>query len=244
MSEFVTSLLVIFSEVALLLAIVISVIVFIFVRRGRRDKVLAKVLVETIKEKEPERIARLKDILEKVHHLDEESAQKSVEAILSSEKNLYSRIIKMYLGRDRDGITKINKDVESLAETYRKLSVVGEAGDDEKYRSDDNPLLQAQLKAQIKKLEKENAKLERDLGEAMESMDSMLKEYTLMYSGGGAKREGVKHLENELSQLKQKIAKSHVDAMDGDDDEDPLAVPDLDMDDIPSTAEAPKKDNT
>ena len=224
MSEFVTSLLVIFSEVALVLAIIIGIIMFFFVRRGRRDKVLAKVLVETIKEKEPERIQRLKDILEKVHHLDEESAKQSVEAILTCEKNLYSRIIKAFLGSDRDGITKINKDVESLAETYRRLSTVEDVGEVEKYHSDDNPLVQAQLKAQIKKLEKENAKLERDLGEAMESMDSMLKEYTLMYSGGGVKKEGVKHLENELSQLKQKIAKSHVDAMDDDDD---VVVPEV-----------------
>ena len=239
MSEFVTSLLVIFSEVALVLAIIIGLIVFFFVRRGRRDKVLAKVLVETIKEKEPARIERLREIIEKVHHLDEASAMKSVEEILACEKNLYSRIIKVFLGRDRDGITKINKDVESLAESYRRLSNIEDIGEVEKYHSDNNPLVQAQLKAQIKKLEKENAKLERDLNEAMESMDSMLKEYTLMYSGGGGKKEGVKHLENELSQLKQKIAKSHIDAMD-DNDEDDLdisavendAVPDLDMDDL------------
>lgn len=219
MSEFVTSLLVIFSEVAVVLAIIIGLIMFFFIRRGRRDKVLAKVLVETIKEKEPQRIERLKEILEKVHHLDEASANQSVEAILASEKNLYARIIKVFLGRDRDGITKINKDVESLAETYRSLSNVEEAGEVEKYHSEDNPLVQAQLKAQVKKLEKENVKLERDLNEAMESMDSMLKEYTLMYAGGGGKRDGVKHLENELSQLKQKIAQSHVDAMDESDGE-------------------------
>jgi hypothetical protein len=240
MSEFVTSLLVVFSEVALVLAIVIGLIVFFFVKRGRRDKVLAKTLVETVKEREPQRIERLKDILEKVHHLDEVTAQQNVDEILASEKHLYSRIIKVFLGHDREGLVKINKDVESLAETYRKLSTVAEAGEVEKYHSDDNPLVQAQLRAQIKKLEKENEKLEKDLNEAMESMDSMLKEYTLMYSGGGAKREGVKHLENELSQLKQKIAKSHIEAMDGDDDDTELApggeatdeVPDLSMDEL------------
>ena len=115
----------------------------------------------------------------------------------------------------------------------------------EKYHSDDNPLVQAQLRAQVKKLEKENAKLEKDLNEAMESMDSMLKEYTLMYSGGGAKREGVKHLENELSQLKQKIAKSHVEAMDGDVDEGqtaeiPEEVPDLDINAVDDKGETKK----
>lgn len=246
MSEYVTSLLVIFSEVGLLLAIIISIIAFIIIRRGRRDKVLAKVLVETIKEKEAQRTERLKDILEKVHHLDEASAKQSVDEILNCEKNLYSRIIKVFLGRDREGITKINKDVESLTESYRRLSSVGEAGTDEKYHSDDNPLVQAQLRAQIKKLEKENAKLERDLSEAMESMDSMLKEYTQMYSGGGAKREGMKHLENELSQLKQRIAKSHIDAMDdeGDAAEDSgnkgEDIPDLSIDDAVPPEDKPK----
>ena len=120
---------------------------------------------------------------------------------------------------------------------------MAEVGEVEKYHSEDNPLVQAQLRAQIKKLEKENAKLERDLGEAMESMDSMLKEYTLMYSGGGGKRDGVKHLENELSQLKQKIAKSHVDAMDDDKESatsegmEETDIPTLDVDELAPPAE-------
>ena len=42
-----------------------------------------------------------------------------------------------------------------------------------------------------------------------------------MYSGGG-KKEGVKHIENELTQLKQKIEKNLVEVNDDDDD-----VPDL-----------------
>ncbi len=235
MSEAVTSLLVIFSEAAVLLTIVISLIIFFVIRRGRRDKVLAKTLVESIKKNESQRIERLREILEKVHHLDEASAKHGVVEILNCEKNLYSRIIKLFLGRDRNGITKINKDVESLTESYRQLAKVVEAGEVEKYHSEDNPLIQAQLRTQLKKLEKENTRLERDLNEAMESMDSMLKEYTLMYSGGGGKRDGVKHLENELSQLKQKIAKSHVDAMDEGSDaeevdaDDSSGVPDLNI---------------
>ena len=74
-------------------------------------------------------------------------------------------------------------------------------------------------------------------------MDSMLKEYTLMYSGGGGKRDGVKHLENELSQLKQKIAKSHVDAMDDDKESatskggEEVDIPTLDVDELAPPAE-------
>jgi len=236
MSEYVTGLLVIFSEVALLLAIVVGIIVYFFVRRGKRDKVMAKVLVETIKKKETQRFEHLRDILEKVHNLDEASAKQNVESILACEKKLYARIIKMFLGHDRGGIAKINSDVESLSDSYRRLSDVAELVEVEKHHSDDNPLVQTQLKSQVKKLEKENAKLERDLNEAMESMDSMLKEYTLMYSGGGGKHDGVKHLENELSQLKQKIAKSHVDALDDENDsntsntDDGSDIPDLGMD--------------
>ena len=236
MSEFTTSLLVIFSEVGLVLAIIIGAIIFIFVRRGKRDKVLAKQLVETLKGNEPQRIEHLKNILEKINHLDEASAEKSVELILRCEKNLYARIIKMFLGRDRGGIVKISKDVESLAESYRNLSTVTDVGEGGSGHADDNPLVQTQLKSQIKKLENENAKLERDLGEAMESMDSMLKEYTMMYSGSGAKRDGVKHLENEMSQLKQKIASSHIEAMDDDEDD----VPDLSADAVQSTDEGSK----
>ena len=57
----------------------------------------------------------------------------------------------------------------------------------------------------------QKAAAKEDLDEAMQSMESMLKEYTQMYSGGGAKKEGLKHIENELGSLKQKIQNNVVE---------------------------------
>ena len=60
----------------------------------------------------------------------------------------------------------------------------------------------------------------------MLSMENMLKEYTQMYSGGGAKKEGLKHIENELTQLKRKISENLVEDADADEAEVPDLSPD------------------
>ncbi len=69
----------------------------------------------------------------------------------------------------------------------------------------------------------------------MIAMENMLKEYTQMYSGGGARKEGVKHIENELTMLKQKIDNNLVEVDDDldvegnnpDDSDNSGDVPDL-----------------
>ena len=58
---------------------------------------------------------------------------------------------------------------------------------------------------EIQTLAQGKEKLATDLDESMKSMEVMLKEYTSMYADG-AKKDGVKYLNNELSQLKQKLS--------------------------------------
>jgi uncharacterized membrane protein YccC len=225
MTETLTSFLVIFSEVGLLLALVAIVVVFFVMRRKHKDNVLAHQVVETLRESESARKANLMDILQKVHEMDEEFASQTAHAMLTSEKRIYNRVLKIFLGHERDGITDLQKDVENMATTYRKLIDSIKAVHVTEPERGDNPKREAQLRAHIKQLEAEKQKLQEDLDESMISMENMLKEYTQMYSGGGAKKEGLKHIENELVQLKRKIAENLVDEGDGDGDEED--VPDL-----------------
>lgn len=222
MTESVTSFLVIFSEIGILLAVGGIVIVFFILRRKRRENSLAKHFVENLRMGEDARKHNLMDVLQKVHEMDESLAVKTAEAMLGCEKRIYSRVLKMFLGKERDVLDQLQKDVENMASAYRKL--VDTAESVKIVERGDNPKLQAQLRAQIKQVTAERDKLQKDLDEAMMSMENMLKEYTQMYSGGGAKKEGVKHIENELSQLKQKIEKNLVEVDDEDNDD---GVPDL-----------------
>lgn len=223
MNETLTSFLVVFSEIGLLLALVAIIVAFFVMRRKHRDNILARQVVETLRESESARKANLMDILQKVHEMDEEFASQTAHAMLTSEKRIYNRVLKIFLGHERNGITDLQKDVENMATTYRKLIDSIKAMHVTEPGRGDSPKREAQLRAHIKQLEAEKQKLQEDLDESMVSMENMLKEYTQMYSGGGAKKEGLKHIENELVQLKRKIAENLVDEVEGNDED----VPDL-----------------
>ena len=229
MNEYITTVLVVFSEIGVFLALVAIIVAVLIVRRKHKDNVLVHSFVKSLQENEESRKSSLAEVLVKVHEMDSQKAIDAAKAMLGCEKQIYNRVLKMFLGKERDHIAKLQKDVESMAAAYRKL--VDTAPTTEIVERGENPKQNAALRLQIKKLEAENEKLEKDLAEAMESMDSMLKEYTQMYTGGGAKKEGVKHLENEMSQLKQKISKNLVKEVSEDD---------LDDEDLDDAAQKPE----
>jgi DNA repair exonuclease SbcCD ATPase subunit len=238
MNETLTSFLVVFSEIGLLLALVAIIIAFFVLRRKHRDNVLARQVVETLRESEGARKANLMDIMQKVHDMDEEFAEQTAQAMLSSEKRIYNRVLKIFLGHERNGITDLQRDVENMATTYRKLIDSIKAMHVTEVERGDNPKREAQMRLHIKQLEAEKQKLQEDLDESMASMENMLKEYTQMYAGGGARKEGVKHIENELVQLKRKIAENLVEEV-GEEGEVPDVAPDENPDADPDDKEKP-----
>lgn len=216
MTESLASMLVIFSEVGMLLALGAFILIFVVLRRKRRENGLARHFVENLKEHEVSRKQSLIDVLQKVHEMDANLADKTAQAMLGCEKKIYSRVLRMFLGKDRDALTQLQKDVENMASAYRKLVDTAQSN---AVIERDNPKMHAQLRAQIKQITAERDKVQKDLDEAMVSMENMMKEYTLMYSGG-VKKEGVKHIENELTQLKQKIETNVVHISDDEEDVD------------------------
>lgn len=222
MNESLIGVLVLFSEIGGVLAVIIIIFSICRVRRDRHERQIARRFVDALRKHESERREHLVENLQKMNFMDAEQANTSAKAMLDSEKRIYNRVLMMFLGHERDDLARMQKDVENLAATYRRIlegvdaSKIVERGE--------NPKLNAQLRHQIKQLENEKAKLEKDLAEAMNSMENMLKEYTQMYSGGGAKKEGVKHIENELTQLKQKISENLVEEVNLEDVSD---IPDM-----------------
>ncbi len=215
MNEYFAGLLVIFSQIGGVLTIIaIATLIYLVIRKNK-DNCLAKHFVGKLKHNEGARKDKLSEVLQKVHEMDEELAEKTAAAMLTCEKKIYNRALKLFLGHDRDSLSNLQKEVESMAGAYRKL--IASAEQVEVAGRGDNPKVEAQLRASIKQVTAERDKVQKDLDEAMLSMENMLKEYTQMYSGGGAKKEGVKHIENELTTLKQKIDDNVVEV---DDDPD------------------------
>lgn len=230
MNESLTGMLVIFSEVGAMLALVFVIFLIYIARRNHKDRLYAKTFVENLHQHEAKRHDDIVHVLEKVNKMDHEQALKTAHGMLTCEKQIYNRVLKIFLGHDRDGLTQLQKDVENMANVYRKLNDTVETT--KVVERGENPKQSAALRTQVKQLENEKAKLEKDLAESMQSMENMAKEYTLMYAGGG-KKDGVKHIENELTQLKQKISANLVEEVKEDDlditDMDPV-VPPMDKD--------------
>jgi len=212
MSEYFTGLLVVFSQIGVVLVIVVISALFYIVLRKSKDNKSAKTFVEDLKSREGARKDKLADVLVKVHEMDDNLAGQTAESMLSCEKKIYSRALKLFLGHDRESLARLQKDVENMAGAYRKL--IASTDNPVKVEHGGNPKAEAQLRAAVKQVTAERDKVQKDLDEAMISMENMLKEYTQMYSGGGAKKEGVKHIENELTMLKQKIDENLVEVND------------------------------
>jgi len=222
MNEFLTGLMVVLSQIGVVLALAAVVTIFLFIRRKQKDNSLCKRFIELLKQKEGGRKDKLIEALQKVHNMGDELAEQTAKSMLSSEKKIYNHVLKLFMGHDRDALAEVQKDVENMASAYRKLIATAEG--DSSVEHGESPKHNAQMRAAMKQLTAERDKLQQDLDEAMLSMENMLKEYTQMYSGGGAKKEGLKHIENELGQLKQKIEENLVEVSDDDDEED---IPDL-----------------
>ena len=225
MNEYWTGLLVVFSQLGVVLALIAVAAIIYFVVRKAKDNNLAREFINTLKQSELGRKDTLSEALQKVHNMEPKEANDTVQMMLGSEKRIYNRALKLFLGHDRDSLRTLQKDVENMAAEYRKL--VAKSDNVQIIERGDNPKIEAQLRMTIKQLTAERDKLQKDLDEAMSSMENMLKEYTSMYAGG-AKKEGVKHIENELSMLKQKIDNNLVEMHAKDDDgEDGGDVPDM-----------------
>ena len=223
MNEVITGLMVVLSQASVVLVLIAVVVVFLAIRRKQKDNSLCKKFIEILKHREGPRKDTLVEALQKVHQMDDEQAAQTAKSMLDSEKKIYNQVLKLFMGHDRAALGEIQKNVESMANGYRTLIVTAEG-----VEQGGNPELVTELRASKKKIIAERDKIQEDLNEAMGSMENMLKEYTLMYSGGGAKKEGLKHIENELGQLKQKIGENLVEEVDDNEEDDSEEdVPDI-----------------
>lgn len=197
MSDFITTLLLIGTETSVMLFIIMGVFIVINFRKKAHDKKRAMALVNKLKESEVERRASLELVMQSVYGYEEEELKENVNALIQTENRLYSKIIKMYLGSDRESITTVDKDVKNIIEAYRGLVEEDDNDEDEKVSS------LVILRNENEALRLAKAQLEADLAASMETMENMMTEYANMYEGG--QKEGDQRVKNEMFKLRQKL---------------------------------------
>lgn len=251
-SDVLSSILVITAE----LGVVVSVIFFILnkrIRRREKEEIeLLRRLVEMVRKREPVRMNFLHNLLLENQKMDEERATAGAKRLLGAEKAVYNKVIKIFSRVESDALLTLNQEIEQVTEHYQRVinDAIGVIND---FKSEDQA---AGAPETVESLRAENARLGQELDEAVKTIESMMKEYMSMYGGGG-KKDGVKHLENQLHQLNQKIRRQVVvpmvgDANSGEEDADPPieddmndldigdAVPEPDVIDLDSPEETDK----
>ncbi len=237
-SETLSSILIIIAEVGVVVA---SIFIILNQRVRRRDKQeieLLRRLVEMIRKREPVRMSFLHNLLLENQKMDEERATVGAKRLMGAEKAVYNKIIKIVSRSESEAILTLNQEIEQVTEHYQRVinDAVGVIND---FKGEDKP---AGTSETLESMRTENARLGQELDDAVKTIESMMKEYMSMYGGGG-KKDGVKHLENQLHQLNQKIRRQIVVPMVGDEagDEEAGVVAD-DINDLDIGDSVPEPD--
>ncbi len=207
MNEFYSSLFLLISEIGVILFLILGAILFVSRRRCVKDKALAMVLVQKIKNAEPEKREKLLSLLKDVYGYDDEEAEARMEALIDCEKTLYGNLLKIFLKKEREKISEFDNHLNKLIESYQGFSHSegGSESQDEAPKSSKLILVREENTS----LREANAKLKKDLDAAMQTMESMMSEYTSMYEGG--KKDGEQRMKNEMFKLQQTLARKAED---------------------------------
>lgn len=221
MSEFMTGLLVVTSELSLVLVLGGLILAVVVIRRQRKNRGLAVELIRRLREAEPARREKLVALLQECLEMDAEPAQDKARALLKAEQRLYGHVLRIFMGRNPEQLLQVEDDVEKLVKNYYHLLEQDEEGEGDSARES----LIVKLRKENKQLRDEKATLQKNLETTMETLENMMDEYASMYEGGH--KEGEQRMKNEMFKLQQKIGKVVASNGDQDSEEDiPELAPD------------------
>lgn len=241
--------LIIVSEIAAVLAIILIAILVFSYRKRTKMKSLTVDFLDDVKVNEVQREEGLTKKLDDATSLDDLEKGVLVKALVDSEKKAYLHIAQLYMGYKPESLKDLEGEVNSISENYigiiekvSKNPASGGSGGGTAQGEQDNDAAMRELKKQVtflreekKELKLKNAQLQVDFEASVDSIERMTIEFANMYEGGS--KEGEKRIKNEMYQLRQVLAKKLDPASVDDDAEvdatEGILTEDLGGDDIP-----------
>jgi hypothetical protein len=175
MNNISTAMLIIFSEIGLVLFLVFIIVAVFFVRRRIKDTNTSHQLIETFKNEYPERKNKLTDYVKNKLNIPDEEAGPLLDELLQREKSIYSHTLKIFSGRDRGAIVKLNDDIKALTEAYQSIAA---SSHPQVENNQDTPDVSSE---ELEVLKKDKERLQDELKTALESIDRLQKEYQNLY---------------------------------------------------------------
>lgn len=173
-------------EALIALLLVLIIMLLISVKRKSRDRAAASGLIKKISKGGEMREQELLDLLGEDSGLDADDLGLHIKEIQKQERELYQHVIQLYLKRDVKMLARIDQQVQALSEPYRQL-LSEKSGEAEI----DPALLEEidKIRAEQEVLRNDNERLANQLGIAMETMDEVSSEYSMMFGGSKAVEE-------------------------------------------------------
>lgn len=171
-----------------------GIVTYLYLAKRRRERAALKNLIATIRQDMERREAETRQVLEQRFGLSAQPLEEAVVKISREEKQFYQTVIDLFLRRDTTALQNFSVDYEKSVEPYRTLAVTlsqeapaAEPGDEVANNLSDELLL----------LREENQRLSDELQLTMNTMGTMLNEYTQMFAGGsesGIDRDKIRQL--------------------------------------------------
>jgi len=199
MNEIMTSALVLGAELGAIVLVIFIIVLVLYWRRKKGDKGYVNNFVSTYKEDMDAQREMMREVLASKCFLKGDDANEFIERMDEVEKKLYKNILNMYMGYDRSNLEDIRSDVAGINEEWLKATQIsidkamGGKVDDAEIQT---------LTQEINELKEENARIAAELEEAMQTMEDIVKEYSLMYAG--QENEKMDQLSGEYNRLKEK----------------------------------------
>ena len=176
------------SETAGVLFIVIVVWAFLVFQGKSKDKKAIKTLIANFNDDSETHKAELKSFLGRCG-LTSKTQEERLASLLNAERTFLQTFITLYRKRDAQGVSELHGPLQELTAPYRAM-FVGTPATSEKPGDDQDPSDAGQIDlpvgeeaahARILELEEENARLTDELEVTRGTLDKMLNEYSSMF---------------------------------------------------------------
>jgi len=186
MTDSMSSLLLLGAEFGLILILIFIGLLIYFFRRRSADKRYVSEFIAEHKNKQAERREAMRESMKEDSLLIDEDLESHLDKMSSSEKKLYKRILNMYLGFDRKCMPEIREELLVINDSWMdamRLGIANAADTQLEVARQLSSEEVEELNAKIESLSADKEKMAGELAEAMETMEDIVKEYSLMYAG-------------------------------------------------------------
>jgi len=179
MNEIMTSLLLIGTQFGFIISIVFIVMIVVLIRRKKKDETITTKFKDEIKNSSAQRLVNLEENLASSFKLNGQDTKSYAQAIIRRERKIYTDVLKIFQGKDKDLILNLQEDLKKLNQTYQDLA--DQLNNSNGTGSGNDGEANEQLEEAVKGLKQENEELKEELKKSQESIDYLQVQYTELF---------------------------------------------------------------